>query len=66
MFRLTCFLALSLVSQHNYYPTYRFDDPFLPGATVLPGLAQQLDVLRQDEGPREKAKLLFAKASLHL
>lgn len=46
--------------------TYRLDDPFLPGAAVFPGLAEQLDVLRQDEGPGEKAELLFAKATLHL
>lgn len=46
--------------------TYRFDDPFLPGATVLPGLTKQLDVVRKDEGPGEKAELLFAKANLHL
>lgn len=46
--------------------SYRFDDPFLPGSTVLPRLAEQLDILRKDKGPRKKAKLLFAKATLHL
>lgn len=46
--------------------TYRFDDPFLLGATVLPGLAELLDVLRKDEGARKKAKLLFSEATLHL
>lgn len=45
--------------------TYRFDDPFLPGA-VVPGLAQQLDVLREDEGPGNEAELLLAEAYLHL
>lgn len=45
--------------------TYRFDDPFLPGA-VVPGLAQQLDVLREDEGPGNEAELLLAEANLHL
>lgn len=49
-----------------YTATYRFDDPFLPGAAVLPGLTEQLDILRKNEGPRKKAKLLFAKATLHL
>lgn len=46
--------------------TYRLDDPFLPGATVLPGLAEQLDVLREDECPGEKAELALPKANLHL
>lgn len=45
--------------------TYRFDDPFLPGATVLPGLAEQLYVLRKDKGPGEKTELLLAKANPH-
>lgn len=45
--------------------TYWFDDPLLPGALV-PGLAQQLDVLGQDEGPRDEAELLLAEADLHL
>lgn len=45
---------------------YRFDYPFLPGAAVLPGLTEQLDVLRKNKSPRKKAKLLFAKATLHL
>lgn len=45
--------------------TYWFDDPLLPGALV-PGFAQQLDVLGQDEGPRDEAELLLAEANLHL
>lgn len=46
--------------------TYGFDDPLLPGASVLPGFAEPLDVLREDEGPGEEAELLLAKAELHL
>lgn len=45
---------------------YRFDNPFLPGAAVLPGLAEQLDVLRKDKGPGEKIELSLPKANLHL
>lgn len=64
-------LTFHLLSTHSFdegrnRATYRFDDPFLPGAAVFPGLAEELDVLRQDEGPGEKAELLFAKATLHL
>lgn len=46
--------------------TYRFDNPFLPGATILPGLAEQLDVLRKDKGLGEKVELSLPKANLHL
>lgn len=37
----------------------------MPGALV-PGLAQQFDVLGQDEGSRDEAELLLAEANLHL
>lgn len=61
-----CLFDLPSVKWSHSCVTYRFDDPFLPGAAVLPGFAEQLDVLRKDEGPGKKAELLFAKATLHL
>lgn len=49
-----------------YTITYRFDDPLLPRAAVLPGLTEQFDILRKNKRPRKKAELLLAKATLHL
>lgn len=45
---------------------YRFDNPFLPAPSILPGLLQQFHVLREHKGTREEAKLPLAKPCLHL
>ena len=45
---------------------YRFNDPLLPAAAVLPGLLQLLDVLGQDKRAWEEAKVSLAEARLHL
>lgn len=65
-FSQLCSSVKHKVKRSSRSRTYRFDDPFLLGATVLPGLAEHLDVLRQDEGSGEKAELLFAMANPHL
>lgn len=58
-------LSISRETPPPHSGTDRLDDPLLPGALV-PGLAQQLDVLGQDEGPRDEAELLLPEADLHL
>lgn len=62
-----CLVIIDVLEQKMLFKvTYRFDDPFLSGATVLPGLTEKLNILRKNKGPRKKAELLFAKATLHL
>lgn len=49
---------------HPLGSTYRLNNPLL-AAAALPGFAQELGILGQDEGLGEEAELLLAKAALH-
>lgn len=52
------------VSYQPQRSTHRLNNPLL-AAAALPGFAQEFGILRQDEGLREEAELLLAKAALH-
>ena len=64
--RPICLQRFIIVRSKLIGRAYRFDNPFLPGAAFLPGFAEQLDVLGEDEGAGEEVEFLLPKASLHL